>query len=81
MCEQKSQQNFIAKKREKKAITKKNVPKTSVEHSKNNGQFYLYWAPNFKKILKKLPTHMGPIFAHVCPCVNDEFIKSELKMN
>ncbi len=35
------------KRKRKKDITKKNVPKTSVEHSKNNGQFYFYWEPNF----------------------------------
>jgi hypothetical protein len=62
------------KRKRKKDITKKNVPKTSVEHSKNNGQFYFYWEPNFKKILQKLSIHMGLMFAHVCPCVNHELI-------
>jgi hypothetical protein len=62
------------KKEKKKGYNKKNVPKTNVEHSKNNGQFYFYWAPNLKKFLQKLSIHMGLMFAYVRPCVNHELI-------
>jgi hypothetical protein len=39
---------------------------------------YTHWAPSFKKILKKLPIYMC---AHVCPCVNYEWIKIQLRVN
>jgi hypothetical protein len=56
------------------------MPKTNVEHIKSYGEFYLYythWAPNSKKILKKIPIDMWPIFTHVRPCAPI----CELKLN
>jgi hypothetical protein len=35
---------------------------------------YTHWAPNSKMFIKKLPTHMWPMFTHV-------WIKTQLEMN
>jgi hypothetical protein len=38
----KIQQDFIVKKKQNKTMTKKNIPKINVEHTKDNGKFYFY---------------------------------------
>jgi hypothetical protein len=42
---------------------------------------YTHWAPNSKKIIKKIPFYMWPMFNHVRPCVNYEWTKIQLRMN
>jgi hypothetical protein len=41
---------------------------------------YTYQALSLKKFYKILPTYMWPMFIHVCPCVNYEWIKIQTKV-
>ncbi len=57
----------------------------------NFNSIYTHWASNSKKIFKKPPTHMWPMFTmyahvhpyvtHVYPCVNYEWTNTSLKVN
>jgi len=50
---------------------------------------YTHWALSSRKLFRKLPTYMWPMFIHVWPMsihvgtnnMNYELIKSELKVN
>ncbi len=47
----------------------------------NSTFIYVHWAFNSRKIIKKLPIYMWPMFTHVHPRVNYEYTKIELEVN
>jgi len=80
MCETRIQQDFIIRKKWKhnKTMIKK-IPKIGVENAKGNGEsypIYTHCTLNSRKFFKKLLIYMWPMFTHVHPCVNYEWIKT-----
>jgi hypothetical protein len=62
-------------------LWQENVPKINVEKTKGNSKFYLYLYPlriYFKEVYQKASNlHV----AHVHPCANYEWTKTQLKVN
>jgi len=68
---------FYCKEDNKKRLWQKNVPKISVEQTKNNGELYLYyapWASSSKKFLEKL-LHVAHV--HLCALMKELIFKWE----
>ncbi len=63
---------FYYKERIKKGYDKKTYPRLVLNILKvmeNSTYIFTYWAPSLRKFLKKLSSHMWPIFTHVDPCM------------
>ncbi len=63
---------FYCKEIIKQGYDKKNYLRLMLNTLKvmeNSTFIYTYWAPSFKKFIKKLSIHMWSIFTHVSPCV------------